>query len=139
MSTTEHHRIIIVGAGFGGLGLGMRLLDDDDRDFVILERAPAVGGVWRDNTYPGCACDVPSHLYALARAPHPSWTHLFARQPEILAYLVETAARTGVAAHVRTEHELLSTTWDARTQRWLVHTSRGDFTCEVLVLATGVR
>ena len=85
----EHVRVAIIGAGFGGLGAGIRLRQAGMTDFVILERAASVGGTWRDNTYPGCACDVPSHLYSFSFAPNPGWAHSFSRQPEIRDYLEE--------------------------------------------------
>ena len=72
-------RIAIVGSGFGGLGAAIRLKREGIDDFVILERADDVGGTWRDNTYPGCACDVESHLYSLSFAPEPGWTYRFPR------------------------------------------------------------
>ena len=82
-----HHRTVIVGTGFSGIGMAIRLLREGDRDFVLLERAGEVGGTWRDNTYPGCRCDVPSHLYSFSFAPNPNWSSTFSPQPEILAYL----------------------------------------------------
>src|SRR5207247_4111279 len=85
----RHVRVAIIGAGFGGLGAGIRLRQAGMTDFVILERAASVGGTWRDNTYPGCACDIPSHLYSFSFAPNPDWAHRFSRQPEIWDYLEE--------------------------------------------------
>ena len=82
-----HHRIVIVGTGFSGIGMAIRLLQAGERDFVLLERADEVGGTWRDNTYPGCRCDVPSHLYSFSFAPNPDWSSTFSPQPEILDYL----------------------------------------------------
>ncbi len=77
----------VIGAGLGGIGAAIRLRQAGVTDFVILERATAVGGTWRDNTYPGCACDIPSHLYSFSFAPNPGWSHSFSRQPEIWRYL----------------------------------------------------
>ena len=93
-------------------------------DFVVLERAGEVGGTWRDNTYPGCACDVPSHLYSFSFAPNPGWSRAFSPQPEILAYLRPARAAT---ASCRTS---ASTTgeeraWDEDAQRWRIETSKG--------------
>ena len=81
------HPIVIVGAGFGGIALAVALHDAGIDDFVILERAGELGGTWRDNTYPGCACDVPSQLYSFSFAQNPDWSRTFGRQPEILQYL----------------------------------------------------
>ena len=78
-----HVRAAIIGAGLGGIGAGIRLRGAGVTEFVILERADSVGGTWRDNTYPGCACDIPSHLYSFSFAPNPDWSHSFSRQPEI--------------------------------------------------------
>ena len=100
--TTEvhvtHHRVAIVGTGFSGLGMAIRLKQQGDDDFVLLERADDIGGTWRDNTYPGCRCDVPSHLYSFSFAPNPNWSSTFSPQPEILDYLRDCAERFGVAA-----------------------------------------
>src|ERR1700694_1718752 len=82
-----HFDIAIVGTGFAGLGMAIRLKQKGISDFVVLERAGDVGGTWRDNTYPGCQCDVPSHLYSFSFAPNPNWSRAFSRQPEIWAYL----------------------------------------------------
>ena len=82
-----HHRIAIVGTGFSGLGMAIRLKQEGEHDFVLLERAGGIGGTWRDNTYPGCRCDVPSHLYSFSFAPNPNWSSTFSPQQEILDYL----------------------------------------------------
>src|SRR5918992_858877 len=79
-------RVAIIGAGFGGLGTAIRLRQRGEEDFVIFERAGDVGGTWRDNSYPGCACDVQSHLYSFSFAPEPDWSRRFSRQPEIWRY-----------------------------------------------------
>ena len=91
----------IVGAGFGGVGIGIRLLGEGFEDFTIFERGDSVGGVWRANTYPGAACDVPSHLYSFSFAPGTRWSRRYAPQEEILAYLTECVERFGLAPHLR--------------------------------------
>ena len=101
-----HHRTVIVGTGFSGIGMAIKLLREGERDFVLLERADEIGGTWRDNTYPGCRCDVPSHLYSFSFAPNPNWSSTFSPQPEILDYLRDVAARFGVLPHVRFGTEL---------------------------------
>ena len=93
--------IAIVGSGFSGLAMAVRLRQAGIRDFVVLERADDVGGTWRDNSYPGCACDVPSHLYSFSFAPNPDWTSTYSHQPEIWAYLRKVAHDHGVLPHVR--------------------------------------
>jgi cation diffusion facilitator CzcD-associated flavoprotein CzcO len=91
-------RVAIVGSGFAGLGMAIRLREAGIEDFVVLERADDVGGTWRDNRYPGCACDVPSHLYSFSFAPNPEWASTFSSQPEIWDYLLRGALR-GHGAH----------------------------------------
>src|SRR5262245_11551079 len=120
----EHVRVAIIGAGFGGLGAGIRLRQAGMTDFVILERAASVGGTWRDNTYPGCACDIPSHLYSFSFAPNPGWTHSFSRQPEIWDYLEEITDRYGLRGHLRLEAEVTEARWDAGLARWRLRITR---------------
>ncbi|MDT5293528.1 MAG: hypothetical protein QOJ76_408, partial [Acidobacteriota bacterium] len=88
---TAHTRIAIIGSGFGGLGTAIRLRQKGIEDFRIFERADDVGGTWRDNIYPGCACDVQSHLYSFSFAPNPDWTRNYSPQPEIRDYLKRCA------------------------------------------------
>jgi cation diffusion facilitator CzcD-associated flavoprotein CzcO len=132
-----HHRIVIVGAGFGGLGMAIRLKASGERDFVVLEKGKDVGGTWRDNTYPGCQCDVPSNLYSFSFAPNLSWSRTFAWQPEILEYLKACTDRYGVRPHVRFETELVEARWDEAAQRWRIETNRGSLTADILVSAHG--
>src|SRR5438445_489380 len=128
---------VIVGAGFSGLCAAIQLKRAGFRDFVILEKADRVGGTWRDNTYPGCACDVPSHLYSFSFEPNPRWTRTFSPQPEIWSYLRHCAEKYGVMPHIRFHHELRSAQWDARAQRWIVATAGGTYAARVLIAATG--
>jgi cation diffusion facilitator CzcD-associated flavoprotein CzcO len=132
-----HVRIAIIGSGFSGLGMAIRLKRAGIDDFVVLERAEDVGGTWRDNTYPGCQCDVPSHLYSFSFAPNPGWSRTFSRQPEIWDYLRDCADRFGVRPHLRFGHELLEAAWDEERQHWRLDTSRGKLTAQVLVSGTG--
>lgn len=134
----DHVHTLVVGAGFGGIGLTATLLrDDPGADVLVIERADDVGGTWRDNTYPGCACDVPSALYSYSFAPEPDWRFAYGRQAEIHAYLRRVAADTGVTRRTVFGCELLDATWDHRTCRWRVRTTRGDLSATVLVAATG--
>jgi cation diffusion facilitator CzcD-associated flavoprotein CzcO len=130
-------RIAIVGSGFAGLGLAIKLKQAGIDDFVVLERADEVGGTWQANTYPGCQCDVPSHLYSFSFAPNPSWTRTYSRQPEIWDYLRELAERHDLHPHIRLGHELRAAAWDDERRRWHVETSRGAWLAQVLVDATG--
>src|SRR5947199_4537526 len=110
--------IVIVGSGFSGLGMAIRLKQEGIEDFALLERGDDVGGTWHYNTYPGCACDIPSHLYCFSFAPNPGWTRTFSAQEEIRAYLRDCADRFGIRPHVRLRHTVENTTWDEEAQRW---------------------
>jgi cation diffusion facilitator CzcD-associated flavoprotein CzcO len=132
-----HHRIAIVGTGFSGIGMAIRLLREGETDFVLLERAADIGGTWRDNTYPGCRCDVPSHLYSFSFAPNPNWSSTFSPQPEILDYLRDVATRFGVLPHVRFNTELESARWDEPQARWQLETSNGPLSADVVIAAQG--
>jgi cation diffusion facilitator CzcD-associated flavoprotein CzcO len=132
-----HHRVAIIGAGFGGLGMAIRLLQSGERDFVLLEKASGLGGTWRDNTYPGCQCDVASNIYSFSFAPNPSWSREFAWQGEILAYLRDCAERFGITPFIRFEHEVLEAYWLEDRQRWIIRTDRGELSADVLVSGHG--
>jgi cation diffusion facilitator CzcD-associated flavoprotein CzcO len=129
--------VAIIGSGFGGLGAAIRLQQDGVHDFLILERADDVGGTWRDNTYPGCACDVESHLYSFSFAPNPDWTHRYSRQQEIWEYLQRCLRDYSLAPHLRFGTEMRSAEWDEAARAWRIETSSGLLTAPVLVLATG--
>ncbi|WP_212532189.1 DUF4873 domain-containing protein [Actinospica durhamensis] len=133
----RHVRVAVIGAGFGGLGAGIRFLDAGIRDFAILERGDAVGGTWRDNTYPGCACDVPSHLYSFSFAPNPRWSRSFSGQPEIRAYLEDVADRPGLRARLFFNAAVTGAVWQEADARWRISTARGELTADVLVSAGG--
>ncbi|WP_072690240.1 flavin-containing monooxygenase [Rhodococcus marinonascens] len=138
MNMPKHVQTLIVGAGFAGLGLAARILREQSQaDVLVIERGNDVGGTWRDNTYPGCACDVPTSLYSFSFAPSAEWSHIFARQPEIYRYLRQVAADTGVLDRVVTECELQEAQWDDSKALWAVRTSSGTLTADVLVVATG--
>jgi cation diffusion facilitator CzcD-associated flavoprotein CzcO len=134
---TPHHRVAIVGSGFGGLGAAIRLKREGIDDFVVLERADDLGGTWRDNTYPGCACDVPSHLYSFSFAPNPNWSQTFSRQSEIWEYLRRTAREHGIDPHIRYRHEVTGADWDDQARLWRIQTSAGELTAELLIAAPG--
>ncbi len=130
--------IAIVGSGFGGVGMAARLLQDGHTDLVLLERGDDVGGVWRDNTYPGAACDVPSHLYSFSFAPEGGWSRRFAPQAEIHAYLRRVAGEFGVTPRVQFRTEVLSATWDDEGGAWdLVLSGGRTLRCDVLIAACG--
>src|SRR5258706_2485951 len=123
MDGLGHVRVAIIGAGFGGLGAAIRLKQRGIDDFVILERAGDIGGTWRDNSYPGCACDVPSHLYSFSFATNPDWPHSFSGQAEIWDYLRRCAEDFGLMPHLRLRHEVLEAAWDPAAVRWSVPNS----------------
>lgn len=137
MTEARHFEIAICGTGFSGLGAAIRLKEAGFHDFVVLERANEVGGTWRDNSYPGCACDVESHLYSFSFAPNPSWSRMYSPQPEILAYLRRCAEDYAILPHVRFEHEVIEAHWNDDAQRWHISTSRGEFTANVLIGGMG--
>jgi cation diffusion facilitator CzcD-associated flavoprotein CzcO len=127
----------IIGSGFAGLGMAIALKRRGETDFVVLERADDVGGTWRDNTYPGAACDVQSNLYSFSFAPNPDWGRSYSEQPEIQAYLQATADRFDVRRHCVFGADVASARWDDVAQRWLVSTAAGEFRARVLVSAAG--
>jgi cation diffusion facilitator CzcD-associated flavoprotein CzcO len=133
----RHVQIAIAGAGLAGLGMAIALREAGIEDFVVLERAGDLGGTWRDNTYPGCACDIASVLYSYTDEPNPEWSRAFAHQPEIWAYMREVAERHDVASHMRFDHEITDATWKDETDRWEIVTSQGGYTAAILVSATG--
>ena len=137
MNEQHEIEIAIVGSGFSGLAMASRLKRSGRDDFVILERARDVGGTWRENTYPGCRCDVPSHVYSFSFAPNPGWTSTFSAQPEIRAYLRRVAADEGLVEHVRFGCEVESASWDAEARRWRLETSSGPLSARVLVAGAG--
>ncbi len=133
----EHIDIAIVGSGFSGLAMASRLKRSGQDDFVILERAREVGGTWRENTYPGCRCDVPSHVYSFSFAPNPDWSSTFSPQPEIQDYLRRTAAEQGLMPHMRFGCEVESARWDAEAGHWRLETSTGLVTARALIAGAG--
>ncbi len=133
----EHVRVAVIGSGFSGLGAAVRLRREGITDFVVLERAGSVGGTWRDNSYPGCACDVPSHLYSFSFAPHPDWPRSFSGQPHIRAYLEHVADTFGLRPHIRLDSEVRMMRWDEAGLRWEIETAQGELTADVVVSATG--
>ncbi|WP_256125085.1 flavin-containing monooxygenase [Photorhabdus luminescens] len=129
--------IIIIGAGFAGLGMGAQLKRRSQQNFLILERADDVGGTWRDNTYPGVACDIPSHLYSYSFRPNPDWSHVFSPGHEIYAYLQATARDEGLLPHIRFGANVEKAYWDNQKERWIVITAKGVFSGRFLITGTG--
>jgi cation diffusion facilitator CzcD-associated flavoprotein CzcO len=129
--------VAIVGGGFGGIGMAARLLTAGFSDVTLFEQAPALGGVWHHNTYPGAACDVPSALYSFAFAPNPRWSRRFSPQSEIQQYLGGVAARFGVDRHALLGTEVHLADYDEDRCAWVLETSQGHFVADLLVAACG--
>ncbi|GGO85434.1 flavin-containing monooxygenase [Wenjunlia tyrosinilytica] len=137
-STPPDHDVVIVGSGFAGLGMAIELKRGGREDFVILEKADEVGGTWRENTYPGCACDVQSHVYSFSFEPNPGWSRMFPLQHELLAYLRRCADKYGVRPHIRFGTEFSGAEYDDARRLWQVRTGDGSvLTCRALVLGMG--
>lgn len=135
--TAHHVHTIIIGSGFAGLGAAIRLIKDGHDDFLVLERGGQVGGTWRDNTYPGAACDVPSHLYSYSFALNPEWTRSFSRQPEIQAYIVKVAEQHKVLDKHRFGCDVVSARWNNDDAVWELDTTHGQFTANIVISAVG--
>lgn len=134
----QQYEVIIIGGGFGGIGLAAKLLRSGASDLLVLEKSSDVGGVWQANRYPGAACDVPSHLYSFSFAPNPHWSRRFAPQAEILRYLQDTAGAMGVLPHVRLNTEVTGARWLDDPALWEVTLAGGEiFRCRLLVSAVG--
>ena len=129
--------VAIIGSGFGGIGMAAALKRAGITEVVLLERAADLGGTWRDNSYPGAACDVPSHLYCFSFAPNPGWTRSFSPQPEIWEYLRRVAADEGVTGKIRFGEEVAAARWDPAACRWRIETTSGRLTARFLVSAAG--
>ncbi|HME46571.1 NAD(P)/FAD-dependent oxidoreductase [Mycobacterium sp.] len=134
----RHVKTLIIGSGFSGLGAGIRLTQEGQHDFLVLERGEDVGGTWRDNTYPGAACDVPSHLYSYSFALNPGWSRSFSKQSEIQEYIRGIARKYKVLDKHVFGCDVHSAHWDAEHARWEVQTSQGKFTATIVVSAIGV-
>lgn len=133
----QRARVVILGSGFSGLGMALRLRHEGITDFVILERASDLGGTWRDNIYPGCQCDVPSHLYSFSFRPNPDWSRTYSMRPEIQDYLKKCADEGGVYEHVRFGHEVLSASWNESDPSWWIETTQGTWVAKFLISAHG--
>ena len=135
--TTRHDaEVVVIGAGLCGVAAVIALRRAGIDDIVVLEKSPRLGGTWRDNTYPGCGCDVPSLLYEYSFAPH-AWSRGFAGQPEILDYLTTTAATHGADKAIRYDTEVRSIRWEPQEHRWKLHTTAGRYSARAVIVATG--
>jgi len=130
------HLVAVIGSGFAGLGMAIRLKQAGITSFVVLEKAGDLGGTWRDNAYPGAACDVPSHLYCYSFEPKADWSRIFAPQAEILGYLRHCAEKHGLGAHIRFHSTVVRASWDDEAQLWRLALSDGT-TLTALALVSG--
>jgi len=119
-------RIAIIGTGFAGICMGIKLLEAGIRDFIILEKSSDIGGTWRDNTYPGAACDVISHLYSFSFEPNPNWSRMFAQQKEILDYTRHCVEKYGLSPFIRFNQEVTGGTFDEAGSQWVIHINNGN-------------
>lgn len=138
LAPVRHVQVAILGSGFSGIAIAAELKTAGIDDFVVLERAATLGGTWRDNHYPGCACDVPSHLYSFSFAPKSDWSRSFASHAEIRAYLERCADGLDVRRHILFGREITSAAWDDARSRWRLRASTGEeLTAHALVMAIG--
>ncbi|WP_235738621.1 flavin-containing monooxygenase [Nocardioides alcanivorans] len=138
MTDAHSPSVLIIGAGLGGLGVAAHLGRAGQHDVTVLERADAPGGVWRDNTYPGAACDVPSSLYSWSFAPNPGWERRYGTQPDILRYIEQQVDALHLRERIHTGQHVVSATWEAGVHQWRVVTATGrEYVADVLVPATG--
>ncbi|MEH6365886.1 MAG: NAD(P)/FAD-dependent oxidoreductase [Pseudomonas marincola] len=134
----KSHRVLIIGTGFGGVGLAIKLKQAGIDDFILLEKASGVGGTWRENSYPGAACDVPSHLYSFSFEPKLDWSRKFAPQAQILGYLQHCVAKYKLTESIRFNAEVVSAAFDATAGEWRVNLADGEqLSATVLVSACG--
>ena len=136
-ATPVRTRAVIIGTGFAGLGMAIAL-QRQGVDFVIVEKADDIGGTWRDNSYPGCACDVPSHLYSFSFEPKATWSKLFSPQPEILDYLRGVTEKYGLRRYIRFGEKVSRAHWDDSEYRWHVFTESGEeYVAQFLISGAG--
>lgn len=139
MATNKPHTydVIVIGAGISGIGAGIRLLGEGFQNFLILEKAADLGGTWRDNTYPGCECDVPSLLYSYSFAQKPDWTRAFAGQAEILDYVRETAENHGMMSYIRFNQAVVRSQWDEALGLWVLKTADAIYHARTTIACAG--
>lgn len=130
--------VAVIGAGLSGIAAAVKLRRSGISDFVVLEKADRVGGTWRDNTYPGCAVDIPAPVYSFSFRPNPDWSRNFVSQPELLAYIEDTVAEFDLADRIRLSTELVEAAWCDQRRRWLLRTSDGRIVAQHVIFASGL-
>nr|WP_296773651.1 NAD(P)/FAD-dependent oxidoreductase [Rhodococcus sp. (in: high G+C Gram-positive bacteria)] len=133
----ESVKVVVVGAGLSGVAAAAKLRAAGITDFVVLEKASRVGGVWRENTYPGCGVDIPSPVYSFSFNPNPSWRSNFAKQPELLRYIEDTVDSLDLAPWIRLDTEVIEARWSSGFRKWIVETTAGRFTAQYVIFAAG--
>ena len=128
---------IVVGAGISGIAAAVKLNKVGYDNYIVIEKADRVGGAWRENTYPGCGCDVPSALYSFSFAPSYKWSHLFAKQPEILSYLEEVTEQFDLQQKIEFNNELMNAKWDEDKHLWQLETQKGIYQAKTVIFSTG--
>lgn len=137
LDTPREHKVIIIGAGLSGIAAAVKLREAGITDVVLLEKAERPGGTWRENTYPGCGCDVPSVFYSFSFNLNPAWSHAYARQPEIQAYIEDTVGREQLRPRIRFNTELHEARWQDGERRWHLDTSDGPYRAQFVIFAAG--
>ena len=136
--STPNYEVAIIGAGFSGVGAGIQLKKKNQDSFIIFEKGKEVGGTWRDNTYPGCACDIPSFLYSYSFEPNPKWSHTFSPQQEILDYLKKCVDKYGLNPHINYNTKITSLRFNESKGYWTISDMAGNqTTAKVVISAVG--
>ena len=134
----EHYEVAVIGAGFAGLGAGVRLKMTGSPNFIIFEKAAEIGGTWRDNTYPGCACDIPSFLYSYSFEANPEWTKTFSSQGEILAYMKHCLHKYKIEEHIQYKTEITKSVFEEQLGIWRITDINGNsYTARMVISAAG--
>ncbi|KOV53867.1 cyclohexanone monooxygenase [Streptomyces sp. AS58] len=134
----RYAHVIVIGAGLSGIAAAVKLRRAGITDLLVLEKADRVGGTWRENTYPGCAVDIPSPIYSFSFNPNPEWSRNFVGQAELLSYIEDTVEKFRLTAALRPNTELLEAAWSEKRRRWVLETSRGRFVAQHVVFASGL-
>ena len=138
MTTPQHFRVAVLGSGFGGLGMAAQLVRAGEENFAVFEKADAVGGVWRDNTYPGAACDTQAHVYNYTFFPHLRVSKMFAGQDEMLGYQQQLRDAFGIEKHMHYNAEIVEARWVEEEAHWLISLANGEqYTSDFFIPAWG--
>ncbi len=132
------HTAVIIGTGFSGLCMAIKLKEKGILDFIILEKETDIGGTWRENTYPGAECDIPSALYSYSFEPYPDWEYKWSMQPQILQYINHVADKYDLRSHISFGQAVISASWNNQESTWQIQTQEGQtFHCQFMITAIG--